>query len=200
MAIGDIVRVEAKFTGPQGQTWMWVWHYVVETAAAFLWGQILTAVTTALGSAWAEIATWIDSSVEGDSVNLLLWDSVNEEFNGVINGTISTLVGTSSAEGSPGNVAPYVTFFTSLPKSRGKKFFFGVSEAVANDGVVQSGPAGDFADFGNTLNDPVIGGGNTLTPGNFRPSSQLFFRWNNTTVGVGAFTGSQYRRLPGRGI
>ena len=199
MALNDVLRVTATFTGVQTQVYQWVWHYLLLTSASIGYTALADAIEVMLTAAWADISDDIDNGVSGSTLAVAKWNSSAMQFDTRKTNDISALAGASVAEGFPSNVAPYVTFFTALARSRGKKFIFGPSEAIANNGLIIAAFLADLATFAAEFDNDIVGGSNTIGPGNFNPTTELFTLWGQTDVGVGLFTGSQYRRLPGRG-
>ena len=200
MAVNDIFKATASFTGPQGQTFQWVWHYIQTAGASILSQVLIDAIEAMLADAWAEIEDSVTTLVVGDTLDLAVYDSGAGEFNTIKTNDISALAGTGAADSSPANCAPFVTFFTSVGRSRGKKFLFGILEAALTNGQISAGLLVAAALFGAFFNNSVTQGSNTFAPGNFNLPTETFRQWNPTELGVGIFSGSQYRRLPGRGI
>ncbi len=199
MATNDIYRCVATWTGSLGQVFQWVWHYHQITAGTPDDSLLAAAIAANLALAWADIDNEVVDTVLGDQLEILLWDGVLNEFNGVGTADISALDGLSIADEFPSNVAPYVTFHTSKPKSRGKKFLFGIDEGAVDDGAPIAGMVVIMATFAAKFDAPITEGVIAFRPGNFNVLTETFLEWDQTTIGIGAFTGSQYRRLPGRG-
>jgi hypothetical protein len=172
---------------------------VVTAGGSQDWDALADAVVAMLGSAFDEIDLMVENGYVGNTLEVLLHDSGADEFNGVAIKDISAIVGGADADAFPANVAPYVTFFTDIPKSRGKKFIFGWIETQLADGVVSAAGLAALALFGAIFNNTVTDGSSTLAPGNFNAELVRFLTWSASEIGIGAFSGSQYRRLPGRG-
>lgn len=199
MAINDVYRSVATFTLIDAQVAQWVWHYIQTGVGAPNHATLNNQIETNLTAAFADIDNHIDNSVIGNTLELLLWDSVLNQFDGVASNDISAIVGLSGTDSLPQNVAPFVGFHTALPRSRGKKFIFGWAEAAQSDGQVSALPLADLATFAAAFDNTVTAVGITFNPGNFNLPTEVFRQWTQLTVSVGLFTGSQYRRLPGRG-
>ncbi len=199
MAINDVFRSVATFLGPELQTVQWVWHYRQATGGVSDHAALNVQIEITLAAAFDDVKAHIIDNMVGNTLELLLFDPVLNEFNGVDSMSISSIVGTSIDDGYPMNVSPFVTFHTALPKSRGKKFLFGFDEDSAKDGALTVAALADLATFAARFDFRPIEGVNTYNPGNFDPITEVFRDWTGLTVGVGLFTGSQYRRLPGRG-
>lgn len=199
MSINDVYRSVATFTGRDAQVLQWVWHYVQTLTGLPSDSLLNTAIATNLTTAWLTVDQHVDDQVVGNNLELLKWDSVLNQFNGVASNDISALVGTSAVEAMPMNVAPYVTFFTALPRSRGKKFFFGVDEATVANGLLSAAFLTSIALFAAQFDATILEGAITFNPGNFNVPTEVFRQWTQATTGLGIFSGSQYRRLPGRG-
>lgn len=200
MAIGDITRMTATFQGLNGQIYQWVWHYSQATGGAISFSALATAAKAQLAASWAEIEDFISTGVVGDTLLVAYLNPITLEFDGRATIDISEIAGVGAADGFPSNVSPYVTFFTAVARSIGKKFLFGVLESAVANGALLPGLVAAMALFLATFDNTVTEGSNTWKPGNYRFSDNSFRGWTQTSGGVGAFSGSQYRRLPGRGI
>lgn len=200
MALNDIFRATASFTGSQGQTWQWVWHYQQITEFATNPTAMAQAVNTMLGTAWQNVETNIKTNVIGDTLQWAEYVAADDQFDTKRTLDISHLFGASNDGGFPANVAPYVTFPTNVGRSTGKKFLFGITEFAVENGQCVVTLLADLALYAAAFNNVLTAGNNMIAPGNFNQEQGLFRQWSETEVGVGLFTGSQYRRLPGRGI
>lgn len=199
MAVNDVYRVTANFQGWDGQLLQWVWHYIQTEAGTAATTAILNTIRTVLEAVWADLDAWINSQVIGQTLDLATFDPMLGQWNTVDNVTIAHLVGGTLNPGASFNVAPYVTFFTDLARSRGKKFIFGVTENGLTSGAVEALLLADLATAAAAWVQDIIPNQITMAPGNFNTTTQAFHQWDKATVGVGSYTGSQYRRLPGRG-
>jgi hypothetical protein len=200
MAVNDVWKATASFTGPQGQTYQWVWHYIQTAGGAVLTTALIDAIEAMLVDAWGEIEDFVSTLVVGDTLDLAKYDPGSGEFDTVRTNDISALAGAGAADSAPSNVAPFVTFFTAVGRSRGKKFLFGILESALTNGQISVGLLAAMALFGAFFNNDVAQGANDFSPGNFNLAEELFRTWLSTELGVGIFSGSQYRRLPGRGV
>ncbi len=198
--VGDIFRVIATFAGIQSSLRQWVWHYRQQTGGSIDEAAFVVAIIDMLTDAWDNLAAHIVDHVTGVDLQIQLWDPVEEEFNTVETGDITALVGDSTSAGAPGNAAPFVTFPTNVGRSTGKKFLFDVLAANVGDGLCTAALLADMALYAANFNDTIIEGGNTFRPTNFTPATGANRLWLQTTVGVGLVSGSQYRRLLGRGL
>lgn len=199
MAIDDIYRVTANFTGYNAQLINWVWHYKQVDVGSPPVNTILSNIVTALTTNWDDIKSFLVPEVDGDTCDLALWDAALNRFDTIATQDISALTGTAAADGLPLNSSPYVTFFTDIGRSRGKKKIFGVAETAVTRGALDVGILAALALFAAGFDDDVSAAGVIYRPGNFNRVTETFIEWDQATVGVGAFAGSQYSRLPGRG-
>lgn len=199
MALQDKIRITASFSGVGGELRQFVWHYIQAVAGDPGWTDVLSGIVTILASAWAEVAGQVSDQVAGTECALALWDDGLGEWNTVATESIASIVGTSALDAFPGNVACYVTFFTQKARSRGKKFLFDLAENTVDFGLVDTGLIVDLAGFGGVLNNNAVVGGVVYTPGNFNTLKDEFNTWSNVEIGTSIFSGSQYRRLIGRG-
>lgn len=199
MALNDVVRVTASYSGVGGNLRQFVWHYLQAVAGDPGWSDVLDAILAVLVNAWSNIDQHISDAVEGTVIDLALWDDVAEEWNTLATADASAMVGTNAGSAMPGNVSPYVTFYTQKARSRGKKFLFDVAETVEDDGLVSGAVILDMAAFAGILNNNVPVSGVTYSPCNYNYLTGEVNNWSNTVVGTSIFSGSQYKRLAGRG-
>lgn len=199
MAQGDIFRMTAQFAMPQGTVAQWVWHYIQSSTGDPALTTLVAAIASQLSSAWDEIDGIIDNTVQGETLELAVWDSGNQRFDTVRTEDISSIVGTADTDMLPHADAAVVKFFTNVGRSIGKKYVMGVGEPSQNASILTTAALVALALFGDVLNNTVVGGGVEVEPGNFNPTTGNFREWN-TTVEALATIGSQDRRRPGTGI
>lgn len=200
MAAGDIYRVTAQWQSTSGDIFQWVWHYIQATGADKDTADILTGINTILEAAWANIASAIHTSIEGDTIELAKWDSGNQQFD-----TIDTLAmdsdldGTGTSDPLPYQDAPVALFFTNVGRSLGKKFLFGIHETAQTGQTLSATVAANVALFAADLAASFLIGGDNFSPGNWNVVTELFRSWTGT-VAANLLIGTQDRRRRGIGI
>lgn len=199
MAINDIFRATATWVGPQGQAIQWVWHYRQSSGTTTSPGLLAAGIKAQLQLAFDEIKVNVDANYTGDNLTLALRDAGTGDFNTIVISSLAGMNGTSTGEGVAPNSSPYVTFPTAVGKSIGKKFLFGVIEGAMDNGQIGVAFLAAMVLFALDFQDPVSDGTNSYLPGNWNEATTSFRQWINGTVGAGLFSGSQYRRLAGRG-
>lgn len=200
MALDDVFRLTAQFNMPEGTIQQLVWHYIQTTVGAASNQAFLDAVETMLTAAWADIEDSIADTVVGDTLALALYDPVGGEFGTRLTNDISALVGTNAVHDMlPHQDAAVVLFYTQVAKSIGKKFISGLVEDIQADSVIDAGIIVDLLLFAAEMQDDLVGGPNTYSPGNFNLLAAIFRPWSDT-VGVNVLLGSMDSRRPGIGI
>lgn len=197
--IGDVIRITASFLSSTDELRQWVYHYVQTVGGTSVYLDLLTAVLDRLQTAWFLIDQTVELNTQGSTIALALYDSVLNQWDTLATLPSTGLVGTTLSTEAPGNVAPYVTFFTNIGRSSGHKKFFDNAENLFDGDVLVAGFITDLAAFAAVLDNALTESGNTWKPGNFTQATQTFTQWLGSSIGVGAVTGSEYRRLTGRG-
>lgn len=198
--MNTVYRVTANFLLPWGDTAKWVWHYQSSVASGNLNVQLIDAILALLIIIWDYLKSRIDSDVQGTELELAVYDAVDNEFNTILTRSLASLVGEAVGDGEPGNVSPFMTFPTSLAKSRGKKKLFSIVDSDITNGALSAALVAAMVLAGTAWSTTVTTTNAEYFPGNFNRPSVTFRPWDNSTVSVGAFSGSQYSRLPGRGV
>lgn len=199
MALNDIFRVTAQFLMPESTIAQWVWHLQQTTAGGSLNQQLLDAIEANLATAFLNIDQHIDPGVIGDTLELALYNAVSGEFDTILSNAIGTIAGNGTAEMLPHQEAAVVKFFTSVGRSLGKKFIFGLDESTQDNSILLASVVSDLALFAADFDDTIVAGGNNYSAGNFNLLSEVFRPWTQT-VQANVTLGTQDRRRPGIGI
>lgn len=199
MAQGDIFRATAQFAMPQGTIAQWVWHYVQSSTGDPALSLVVAAIATALEAAFLNMDQYIVPEVQGETLELAVYDSAAGVFDTVRSEDISDIQGSSVNQMLPHQDAAVVKMYTNVGRSIGKKFIMGMDENGQDESVIVSAYLSAFALFAADLDDDVTGGGVTLTPGNFARATGNFREYNGTVEAL-ATVGSCDRRRPGTGI
>lgn len=200
MGAGSIYKATATFTMPAGTIAQWVWHYIQAAGTDVAAQTIADAVRSNVGQAMNEIEDYVISTVVGDTLELAEWDDTLKEFNTVATSDLSGADGENvTDEMLPHQDAGVVKFFTSVGRSIGKKFIFGLVETAQNESTWIGAVVTAMAAFADAFNADIAAGGETFQPGNFNLIQELFRIWTDS-VEANAITGSQRRRRPGVGI
>lgn len=198
--IGDVWRVTAQWTSTAADVFQWVWHIRQATGADPSAEDIASAVVTQLETAWAEISDSVSSAISADTLEVALWDAVTEEWNTLWTEALtSALDGLNGTDPLPWQNAGVVKFFTSVGRSIGKKFIFGLVEAGTQSQTWSATLLTDMALFAAAFDAVLTVTGATFTPGNFNALAGTFRQWIGT-VEANLLVGTQDRRQRGVGL
>lgn len=200
MAINDVWKATATFIMPESTVALWVWHYLQTDVGDPALQTLADTIRSQVGQAVNEIEDYVIDTVVGDTLELALYDTVLKQFNTV---AVSDLSGADGANATdemlPHQDAGVVKFFTSVARSIGKKFIFGLVETAQNESIWIGAVVTAMAAFAAAFDAPLSPGAIDFLPGNFNIVTEVFRQWNGT-VEANAITGSQRRRRPGIGI
>lgn len=199
MALDDIYRVTANYESGGGDLRQWVWHYTQQDAGVTDIADLIAAIIVILQAIWDFLKSDIDSGTSGVTLDLAVRDPITGLFDTIGSGDITTMVGTALANATAGNVSPYCTMYTAKARSRGKKFMFDVEGTSVTDSVVAGALIANLLLAAAEWNNIITVNGIRYRPCNYNALKDEVNLWNPTPVGAGLFSGSQYRRLPGRG-
>lgn len=199
MAQDNIFRVTATFQSPWSDIAQWVWHYKQIDPGGTLTLQLINAILAILQAVWGHIDSQIDQDWSGQTLDLALWDDNLKQFDTIRSVGIASLVGGAAGDGEPGNVSPFITFFTNKARSKGKKKLFGLVDSLVTNGALDASLVASMLLAASDWASDVTYSSIVHRPGNFNRATETFTEWSDTDWSVGAFTGSQYSRLPGRG-
>lgn len=201
MAVGDIYRVTAQWTGHGGQDIaQWVWHYRQATGGDIAAATIAAAIVTNFQTAWDNIDGIVSADWTADTLELALWDAVLNQFDTIhTESPLSNLDGTGSGDNLPNQDSLVVKFFTAVGRSIGKKFIFGVLDSLQLDESFLSTAVTPAALFAADFDSAVSASGATFNPGNFNSTTENFTPWSGT-VEANVLVGSQDRRRRGIGL
>lgn len=200
MAANDVYRVTAQFSSSSGDIFQWVWHYLQLNGGDDDPEDIADAIVTVLTAVWAILDDSVHTSVSGDTLELAKSAGGSGDFDTIHTADISGFAGAGSATG-PANFqdAPVIKFFTSVGRSIGKKFLFGLTTGAFNgqspSGTLLTNMA--LAALAWVV-QPIIGS-NTYAPGNHNTTTNTFRVWTGT-VEANLLTGTQDRRRRGIGL
>lgn len=200
MSINDVFRATATFTVPNATIAQWVWYYLQATTGVLDKVLLANIIEAGLDVAFNGIKADIGVNVAGATLELAQKLVGETQFNTIQTNDITSIVGTNGGDVLPQNAAPYVTFFTDIAKSRGKKFIFGTVEGMQADTSITAAFLAKMAQFGADFDVQHVVTGITYVPGNYNRPTDTFRAWDGVNIGVGIFCGSQYKRLPGRGV
>lgn len=200
MATNDVYRITAQFSSSSGDIFQWVWNYLQTSGGDEPPQDIADAVATVLTAVWALLDEHIHTSISGDTLEVAKSVGGSAPFDTVATADISSLVGATGLTG-PANFqdAPVLKFFTSVGRSIGKKFLFGI---VTGSFVGQSPSGALLADMilagiawaaGPTVN------GSNFVPGNHNVKANTFRQFTGV-LEANLLTGSQDRRRRGIGL
>lgn len=200
MAEGDIFKATATFVMPESTVAQWVWHYIQTNAGDEDPQDIADAIRSNVGQAMNEIEDWVIDTVVGDTLVLAVWDTVLKQFDTVASSDLSGADGGNAVdEMLPHMDSGLVKFFTTVGRSIGKKFIFGLVETAQSESIFIGAVVTAFAAFAAFFRLTQTINGTAFAPGNFNLPLELFREWTGT-IEANANAAPQIRRRPGIGI
>lgn len=197
---GDILRVSLNFELGDGTLYQNIYHYIRDGTDPFSDAAHITAISSALATAYAEINGLVRNDVteQLSSVDRIEWVTDAWVLTENIGTFTMTWVPGGAGEGLPYQSAPYVIFKTERPRSIGKKFLFPFTEAAQDETILTAGSVTSIVEYAaDIVTSIILGGDATLTAGIPRTGVNTWF--NFLVAVVPDLLGSQRRRRPGVG-
>lgn len=200
---GDILKLTFEVTLNDGTIAQNVYHLEARFAAGQSDATVRNEVESWIEAAYSELSPDHVSTITQGLCQLdeIQWNATKSQWEVVRNvGTFTPTIGYNNAgEALPNMSVGFVTFNTSRPKSRGRKFLFPFGEAQQAGTYLVGATVTNMVDFaGRILTAVVIGPGNTLVYGIVRATVEQFLE---ALVGVVTnVMGTQRRRRPGVGV
>lgn len=202
--LNDVLRVVLTWDTAESTVAQLVWHYLVTAGNNDDPDDVLTAIDTNLDSAWANISSIVDSTMQGSLLELFQWDFTNNQWDGVANHIPGGVDGGAALEALPHGAAALCKFFTALNRRQSRKFIPSLGEGTQNDGLFTASALTSLALFALDFDDVISAPLTTLTYCTFNtdPTSALFETTSLSTQSVQAeaVVAYQRRRRPGTGI
>ena len=198
---GDVLRTTMVFKLQDDTIMQNIFHHKASIADSVEDGVALAAIQT-----WAEdLYATLNDKVYAEvapliaTVDVVAWDLLKWEVVRNVGSFLPVFVPSDLTDPMPNQNSPFITFKTTRPKTRGKKFLFPMTE---NNfvGSTLSGPlVTAITEFGaKVLADIILVAVDKLVPGVPRSASDAFFEFVLSVVTN--IVGSQRRRRPGVGI
>ena len=200
ISAGEIIRVVVSWLVDNQDVVQMVFHYIMESGSDQDANDVLDDIIAAQTTAWnAHLDDEVADNVQGTIAELYKWDSGQNRFDG-LDSVPHSMDGISGNVMLPQGVAGLVKFYTGVGRYRGRKYVPGLTTLrVGSDGTFTSGLATDLAFWGLEVDDPVVSGGVSFTPGVFNTAAERFTRFSGT-VESSPIPAYQRRRREGVGI
>jgi len=176
IAVGDILRFVAKYEVDGADEFDWVWHQSVTAGSTEADLVVLTALRDHLDLACVSIEPRMSSNVLSTEVELYVWDSVLNRFDGTAQLGWTTFVGTSGASPMMNQAALLAKFFTNIGRRQGRKFTGPFTESNIAGNAWDATVLANVLAWTAILDDALVTGSVTCTPCTFNvtPLSPLF--------------------------
>lgn len=198
VANNDILRATGSFDIGRGTIAQQVLHYQYAGA-----GDTDTEVGDQIKIDFTDIYTnfeaVMDASLISTEIDVWLWDTVTNEFNGIFNDNWTDIAGILAGSALPNGTAFLLKILTTLPRRQGRKFVPCIGDSQYLDGgwtgaaISAAGLA--IADIFTSV--PTANG--TLQAGVFNQIDESFLPFRNAGI-INTFANYQRRRRPGVGI
>lgn len=198
---GDVIKLVVEGLLEDGTIAQNVFYLLAELAAPQADQSVLNALETWVESAYAEVlGAMVDDLTFNDIVaDVIEWNVDKWETTYHIGTEDVDLTPTSTFDAFPNQVAPFATFNTIRPKSKGRKFLFAFADDTALGSYLTAGTVTAIVDFATeVLTTIVLGPFNELVPGIVRTGVNQFLEFQSAVVTN--VVGTQRRRRPGVGI
>lgn len=198
---GDILKLVVQAVLDDGTIAQNVFYLIANLAAPQADQSILNALET-----WVEDAY---DNLDGEIVDDTTFDDIVCDIIEFVAGKWETsyhvgteaidVTPTSIADPLPNQVAPFATFNTTRPKSKGRKYLFSFGEDTVSGSFLNAGSVTNMVAFAaDILSTITLAPFNTLVPGIVRKGVDSFLEFQSATVTN--VVGTQRRRRPGEGI
>lgn len=191
---GEIVRVTLAYTHPYGSVANNVFMFVLKNSPddGDLFADVLEWVGTELGPLWQDIAATA-VQLYAAYVDIILG---NGHVSRDLGGELVELDGEQGGDPTEPGSSFNLTAYTDVPKSRGRKFFPGLSDSNIVGGVLDSNVLAKLAELAFVYITTFVGtNGSTLAPGVLSRVTETFNEFNGNVL-FGDVPRSQRRRQP----
>lgn len=202
--IGDVVQIIQTWDSPLVSVAQNVWHLVMASGAGADTDDILAAVLTQQQVAFAEIELNINDGFEAVLLEARVWDFDNNRFDGVGSLAMTGVVGLSSVDYLPHQMAALGRIFTAAARRQGRHYMPGMADNMVINGTLIAGFEVDYADYLAIFDTDigVTGGLLEWCTFNVAPLSPLF---ETTSVAIGTVVANSLpsalgKRKPGVGL
>lgn len=198
---GDVIKLVVEAVLGDGTIVQNVYYLLAQLAAGQADQSVLNALETYVEAAYAEVISYLSDTVTFNPItaDIIEWDGTKWETTYHIGTEDIDTAPAVVTEPLPNQIAPFATFNTERPKSKGRKFLFGFVEAASDGSFLISACTTAMAAFAaEVITTIVLGPLNELTPGIVRKGVDLFLEFSSAVVTN--VVGTQRRRRPGVGI
>lgn len=199
---GDIIRGVLSITMTNGDVAKNVFTWLVDKVSVGSWTDAATVgyVQSAIEAIFDEVLTMIKGTITFDLVDLYKWTGTEWDY--LTTGTPS-ITPTGAGDVMPAGLAMLMTAYTDLNKVFGRKFLYGVCEAEAIAGFIQTTGVTALAAAAVAYLDAhqsgTMGPLDYLVPGVYSSKATDFVPFNGIAVVKNIFS-YQRRRKTGVGV
>lgn len=201
ISTGDVVKLVVEAVLNDGSIVQNVFYFLASLTSPEPDASALAALEVWVETAYTNLLTHITNDVVFSDIvaDIIEWSGTKWETVYHIGIEDVDLAPTAVDDQLPNQVSPFVTFNTLRPKSKGRKFLYGFSEAQTSASYVIAGTLANMVLYAaDCMENIVFAPLNTLTPGVIRKGFDVFLPFQSATVTN--VVGTQRRRRPGVGI
>ncbi len=200
----DVLRLVISAAMPDSVVAQLVIHYLATAGSGGDEATILTALAANIEAALTDMQAMISTGVSTTEADLLKYDPVLHQFDGIENEALSGFTGGDVGHMLPHGDALLLKFYTTFPRRQGRKYIYGLGEANQQGGTWSAALLVAAALASADFMDTIVSDGITLVPGTFNvtPASDYYetFEAFVNAGGINSFCDYQRRRRPGVGI
>lgn len=174
---GDVLKIAYQAILPSGTYVQNVYYLEAQLAAPQADASVLTAIETWLEDVYDDVRTSMKSTITQDlcAVDKIAWDGSKWAVTDNLGYVLPSITYTLTDEMLPQMDAAFVLFHTDRPKSNGKKFLAGYTEAMQSDGYLIAGALTSLAAYAaEVLAGIFLGPLNDLVSGVPREAADVF--------------------------
>ena len=196
----DVLRVTCNFTLHNDVQYQNVYHYVADFTSSQSDVDVKLAIKGQVQDMYIDLVANVKSTTVAALSFIDVIKFVVDEWKVDYNvGTFTpTFSPTNVGEVTPNQIAPFITFKTSRPKTVGRKFLFPPVEGDQAEGILSASYITAVTNFaGEVTQTIVISTGNDLVPVVVRTGINSYLVIQDTVITN--LVGTQRRRRPGYG-
>lgn len=201
ITVGDILRVVAVLNWTDGNIMQNVFNATIAgSGGPFTDSDIVADAIAWINPMYVNLTAAVSENVDGSEVRVYLYDAVDDDWDEV-GSTLWAWNPSATTDEIPRGVAALLNAKTTDPDVNGKKYFGGLTEPSATDGLWTAGVLSDLADWGSDWVGTFTGGtsGASWVPGIWSPTGTNFFAFSGTVI-IPTIPAYQRRRKRGVGV
>lgn len=196
--IGDIFEAAVEWTMPDEVEAYNVFDFILSDGTATD-AQIMSTIGSIMNTAYAFLQADIQNTVDIQEakINKVIWSGTKWIVDRIVGIIYPVFTGGNLSDMLPHACSPCVTFTTTTPKVRGRKFIPSPGEDRQDESTLLAAFLAGLANFGSAVRTPTASGNGTLT---YCILTSLGTSVLSNGVSVDSLISSQRRRKPGLGI